>query len=228
MAFKEIFAFVYSQDNLITFDKNLSFFADNKFKAALQKNATTEKEISIAWRVHTLCWAAFNAMKLEGDLVECGVYKAFSFSVVADYLDLKTKNKKLYLYDTFEGIPDAYNLEGHSNEGFLKDKDVYELVKNKFSSYNNVEVVQGILPESFTIKCPEKISLLHVDLNSSKSEIAVLEHLYDRVVPGGFIVFDDFGWITYKQQTLAELEFMKARGQMILEMPTGQGVVIKR
>jgi hypothetical protein len=52
--------------------------------------------------------------------------------------------------------------------------------------------------------------------------------LFDRVVPGGVIVFDDYGWKLFEKQKEAEDIFMKARGYEILELPTGQGLVIKR
>ena len=51
--------------------------------------------------------------------------------------------------------------------------------------------------------------------------------LYDRVVQSGIIVFDDFGWDGYNRQTVAEIEFMKERNQSIMELPTGQGLMIK-
>ena len=42
------------------------------------------------------------------------------------------------------------------------------------------------------------------------------------------IIFDDYGWIGYQDQQVQEKEFMKKHGLRILELPTGQGLVIKR
>jgi O-methyltransferase len=64
-------------------------------------------------------------------------------------------------------------------------------------------------------------------MNSVASELAALEALFDRVVPGGLIVFDDYGWTGYIAQKKAEDAFMAARGHTILELPTGQGMVLK-
>ena len=74
---------------------------------------------------------------------------------------------------------------------------------------------------------PKKIAFLHIDMNSAQAEMLALEHLFDKVTPGGVIVFDDFGWSCNVNQMTAELAFMNERGQHILELPTGQGVVIK-
>jgi len=54
-----------------------------------------------------------------------------------------------------------------------------------------------------------------------------LEYLFGRVTPGGIIVFDDFGWMVNQNQMIAELKYMALRGHMVLELSTGQGVVIK-
>ena len=65
-------------------------------------------------------------------------------------------------------------------------------------------------------------------MNSAASEIAALDVLFDKVVPGGIIVFDDYGWTGYDAQRYAEDAFMTERGYRVLELPTGQGMVIKR
>ena len=62
---------------------------------------------------------------------------------------------------------------------------------------------------------------------SEIAEMLALEHLFDRVTPGGLIVFDDFGWTCNSNQMKAELAFMEGRNHCVLELPTGQGVVIK-
>jgi predicted O-methyltransferase YrrM len=65
-------------------------------------------------------------------------------------------------------------------------------------------------------------------MNSAASELAVLNALFERVSPGGMIVFDDYGWSGYIQQKIAEDKFMTQRGYTILELPTGQGLVVKQ
>jgi O-methyltransferase len=83
------------------------------------------------------------------------------------------------------------------------------------------------VPDSFAEASPKKIAFLHIDMNSEKAEMLALEHLFERVTPGGIIVFDDFGWTCNVNQMTSELAFMKQRGHHVLELPTGQGIVIK-
>ena len=58
--------------------------------------------------------------------------------------------------------------------------------------------------------------------------MAALEHLFDRVTKGGIIIFDDYGWSGYVKQKIAEDAFMAARDHYIMELPTGQGLLIKK
>lgn len=227
-AFKHCFKKVYAADNLITFNRNLTFMQDSDFSESFQENVSNKQEDSLKWRVHTLCWAASHCVNIPGDFVECGVYLGFSMSVVAEYLDFSKVRKKMYLYDTYEGIPDEYNSEQRSNKVYKSNPKIYEQVVQKFSKYKNVIPIKGIVPDSFKTKCPRKISFLHIDMNSSRSEIAALEHLFDKVTKGGIIVFDDFGWMGYDRQTVAEIEWLKNHNHKILELPTGQGMVIKK
>ena len=75
---------------------------------------------------------------------------------------------------------------------------------------------------------PRHIAFLHVDMNNAEAERSALDVLFDRISPGGIIVFDDYGWSAYRAQKLAADEFMRARNLAVLELPTGQGLVVKR
>ncbi len=223
----ESFRNTFAADNLIAFDRNLTFLSDPRFSGAFTRNSNSTQENSIAWRLHVLTWAAQQALKVPGDYVECGVLYGHCMAVVAAYLDFAKLDRTLYLYDTFEGIPPEFNSENRSQEYFDELKSIASVVRERFAPYPNVNIVEGIVPHTFAQTCPDKIAFLHIDMNSSASEIAALNHLYDRVSPGGFIIFDDFGWSAYQAQTIAELAFMAERKQHILELPTGQGLLIK-
>lgn len=226
-SFNKCFKKVYAADNLITFNRNITFDQDQSFKESFVHNANTPQEKSLKWRAHTLCWAASHCLGIEGDFVECGVYLGFSMSVVAEYLNFSQQQKKMYLYDTYEGIPEEYNSESRSNKVYESDPNIFDKVVKKFKKYKNVIPIKGIVPDSFETESPKKIAFLHIDMNSSKSEIAALEQLFDRVSTGGIIVFDDFGWFGYTKQAVLEIEWLKKRNHRILELPTGQGCVIK-
>jgi hypothetical protein len=224
--YAKIFADVFAADNVILFDRNLDILREKKFMDACERNARNDQERSLLLRLNTLVWAASEALRLPGDFVECGVLRGFCMSVIADYLDFGGIPKQFYLYDTFEGIPPQYDSERHDAPGY-REPGLHESVVERFSRYPNVHVVRGVVPDSFAQASPAQIAFLHLDMNSSKSEVAALEALFDRITPGGLIVFDDYGWSAYQAQQVVEDEFMRKRDHRILELATGQGLLIK-
>ncbi|MFE1600578.1 TylF/MycF/NovP-related O-methyltransferase [Methylobacterium sp. ID0610] len=224
---KSIFGSVAYGDNNIIIGRNCSYLQDAKLLAAIKRHATNEQERSLIFRLNTLIWAFDHALRIDGDIVECGVWKGFLFSVLADYFDFGQVPKQMWLYDTYAGIPARYDTEKHDHP-VLREENLYEKVVLRFRRYENVHVVRGMLPEILRERSPRRIALLHLDLNSSKAEIETLDALFDRLSPGGMIVFDDYGWSGYREQHDAEKRWAETRGYRILEMTTGQGVLLKR
>lgn len=230
---KETFYSVYASDNLIALGKTSGFLKDKKFMDSFEKYASSDQEKSLTWRLHVLIWATKHCLNIPGDFVECGVFKGFSSAVIADYHDFNKIIKTMYLYDTFEGVPDEYKEHDTQNDYYndmniVDNETVYKNVLRRFDIYNNVIVTKGALPHSLTKVCPAEISFLHIDLNSAEAENAVLEVLFDKISPGGIIILDDYGWLFYEKQKILEDEFFNKRNHSVLELPTGQGLVIKQ
>ncbi|ATE64041.1 hypothetical protein COO09_21410 [Rhizorhabdus dicambivorans] len=214
---------LFTGDNLITFGKSLSFMTDERFMAAFKAHATTDIEKGIIWRIATVAWGAANGMRLEGDFVECACYKGITARIVCDYVDFGSQSDRRYfLYDLFEhdsAMP-HHHMPEHS-------QTLYQEVRQRFADLPNVTVTQGRVPESLSKVSPEKIAFLHLDLNNADAEIGALELLFDRMVPGAIMVLDDYGWLAYRAQKHAEDDWLGRRGYKVLELPTGQGLVIK-
>ena len=90
-----------------------------------------------------------------------------------------------------------------------------------------MRIYRGFLPGTLDDSAPEKIAFLHLDLNSAKPEVGCLEVLFDRIVSGGIIVLDDYGWSIFRAQKDAEDQFFSECGIGVMELPTGQGLVMK-
>lgn len=217
----------FAMDMLVTVGRNMGFLEDPAFMTAMNEEARNDQEKSLIWRLHVLCWAATNALKLEGDFVECGVFQGFSTAVVARYTRFAERPRRWYLYDTFSGIPADQVNEGDANPQVYQDPTLYEKVTRRFVQYPNIRIVRGRVPEVLQQACPQSIAFMHLDMNSAAAELGALQYLYDRMVPGAHLVLDDYGWYFYRQQKLAEDPFFRERGCSVLELPTGQGLVVK-
>ena len=228
-------------DRLLTIDKSCGFIEDPGFREALRSIRGSHQydqyngADSIAWRLNTLCWAARRGLSVGGDFVECGVFKGDMAWVVSQALG-PTRIPSFYLFDSFDGFSPTHSdaTDFPDNPGFLdfanrfyKQQGLFEYVRDRFAPYPNIRVIKGFLPEMFETTCPERVGFLHVDLNSPRAEIGVLDKLFDKILPGGAIVFDDYGWKLFWKQKQAADAFMRARSHEILELPSGQGLVIR-
>jgi O-methyltransferase len=157
--------------------------------------------------------------------------------VITELVDLAGARRSFYLYDTFQGFSPKYSSEDdfplapqffHFADRGYHIPRLYESVRQRFSMKPYVKVIKGVVPDILPEISPESIAFMHIDMNSVAPEVAALELLFDRISPGGMVIFDDYGWVLHKKQKDAEDRFMAARGQEILELPTGQGLLIKR
>jgi len=214
---------IYAGDNLFTYNRNLSFLDDEKLMTAFRKHATTAVEQAILWRISVVAWGARNGLRLEGDFVECACYKGTTARIVCDYLNFADhRDRRYFLYDLFDHDPSMphHAMPEHS-------KQLFAGVKARFSDAPNVTVSQGKVPDVLAEVSPRKIAFMHLDLNNADAEVGALEVLFDRMVPGAVLVLDDYGWLAYRAQKLAEDPWFEKRGYRILELPTGQGLLIK-
>ncbi len=230
-------------DRLLTLDKSAAFRDAPRFQKAMRdcSSSTGENQYSspdgIAWRLNTLIWAARCALKVPGDFVECGVFEGDMSWVVTEMVDLDSARKTFYLFDTFEGFatqysstadfPDAPEFFERAHAVYSR-RGLYEDVRRRFSEKPYIRLIKGVVPDILRTTAPEAIAYLHIDMNSTAPEIGALSLLFDRVSPGGVIILDDYGWVLHRKQKEADDRFMASRGYAILELPTGQGLLIKR
>jgi len=212
----------YASDNLIAWERNLSFMRDEKFMKAFETNLVGPTDGGILWRRAVHYWAAKHCSGIEGDFVECGVWMGTGAKTVCDAIDFQDTGKCYWLYDIF----DYKDGDQHGRfEGL--DSTLFDKIKERFSGINT-RIIKGYVPKSFELGMPEKIAMLHIDMNSAAAEVAALEHLFPRLSRGGIVLLDDYGWAGYIAQNIAENEYFSRMDHLVLELPTGQGLVIKK
>lgn len=150
-----------------------------------------------------------DAQKIEGDIVECGVWRGGNI-MLARYLSPK---RTCWLYDTFSGMtepgPEDKSKSGRmAIDGYQARKDIgqnwcdvsVDEVKDALRATDTfdeekIRFVVGDVLDTLTLteNLPERISLLRLDTDWYASTKMELEVLYPRLVPGGILIVDDYG-----------------------------------
>lgn len=221
---------IWSEDGLSTYH-NSSFSNDPDFQLAYARaiKANDGKDHHIRWRAHVALWVARQAAQLDGDFVECGVSTGFLASAIMQHVDWNKLGKRFFLFDTWQGLDARFlsDAELKANRlGWYSDVH-FEKVAANFAEYGNVRLVRGSVPETLSQADIQKVCYLSLDMNCTLPEISAAEHFWPRLVPGAFMLLDDYAYSGYEEQHDAFDAFAKKVGTSVLSLPTGQGVIMK-
>jgi len=184
---------------------------------------------------------------IDGDLVECGVWRGGSALAIALKLEqLGVQDRGLWLYDTFQGMTTAGPFDIESTTGvpaselltatavgdgnnvwaFATIGDVLETLGLTSYPRDNIHLIAGDVTETLAHQSPEAISLLRLDTDFYDSTRAELDALYERVTPGGVIIVDDYGhWQGARQAVDEHLAGLNLRPLLIPIDYTGRLMV---
>ena len=146
-----------------------------------------------------------------------------------EYVNFKSLQKKFYLLDTYSGLVSECISEAEGKRGIKPGgyEECYEFVKRVFVDFENGEIIRGRVPDTLPLVKAQEVCYLSLDMNCAAPEIAAAEFFWDKLVSGGVMLLDDYGWAMHVNQKLAHDEFASRKGVPILSLPTGQGMVIK-
>ena len=220
----------YNQDGLATMH-NADFLSDPLFKTSYELGEKTGsfRGNRVHWRAHVACWAATHAALLDGDFVECGVYRGGLARIIVNYISFQRLSKTFYLLDTFEGLVEKYISDEEKALGKRAGiyEECYDATRATFANFANVRLVRGPVPDTLPLVDAKRVAYLSLDMNCAPPEIAAAEYFWDKLVPGGIILLDDYGWPGYETQKRAFNKFAAERSTSVLSLPTGQGLILK-
>jgi hypothetical protein len=170
--------------------------------------------------------------------VECGVNKGFLSSAIMRRLNWASVSRNFYLIDTYDGPVTSQFSQDEIRNGRLQAAEdamrrgAYATdvasVRSNFAEWPNAVVVQGAVPDILpSLKIP-KVAFLHLDMNCALPERAALEHFWDKLSPGAFVLLDDYVYRGFVSQMEQIDELAGALGFDILSLPTGQGLIVRR
>ncbi len=163
--------------------------------------------------------------KVEGDIVECGVWRGGSMMAIAETLiALNETSRTLYLFDTFEGMSEPTDLdkrydgqpaqefferEGRTEAGnsawcFATLDDVRQNMALTGYPAEKIRYIKGPVEQTLqnTENLPQIISILRLDTDWYESTRIEFEVLFPKVKNMGFVVIDDYGhWQGARQAT---------------------------
>lgn len=163
---------------------------------------------------------------IEGDIVECGVSIGSGLLYFALIEYLNERERKIWGFDSFEGFPDptAEDLmtDGtqHVSRGVYSTSEalVQRILADSRMPTDYIQRCVRLEKGFFEDSLPRytgKIALLHLDCDLYKSYITALEMLYDKVVPGGIILFDEYEEGKFPGARKAIDEFFYAKSEVI-------------
>ncbi|MEU2677692.1 TylF/MycF/NovP-related O-methyltransferase [Streptomyces sp. NPDC007107] len=176
---------------------------------------------------------------IPGDIVECGVWRGGSMQACAKtLLSLGETDRDLHLFDTYEGMtpPTAEDLrrDGRPAQELLdaqgKDRPIWavaslEDVRAGFEQVpypkDRIHYVQGKVEDTVPEQAPEQISILRLDTDWYASTKHELTHLYSRLVSGGVLLIDDYGYWQGSRQAVDE--FLEETGERLLLLRMDEG-----
>lgn len=143
----------------------------------------------------------------DGLVMEFGVYKATTLNFIAKLIGKKTPVRKVWGFDSFEGLPADW-------AGYIITKETFNLGGKLPTVRGNVELVKGFFDVSLGVWLKEygqesqKISILHIDCDLYESCNTVLTMLNKLIVPGTFILFDEYfnfpNWKNHEYKSFQE------------------------
>lgn len=174
---------------------------------------------------------------LAGDVVELGVYKGGS----AVLLQAAAPQRRLHLFDTFTGHPVADRRFDDPNAhpvGRFSDTSLQDVVRLFASEarlaevavelHSGVEFHAGVFPASAAaIGWGPPLVFAHVDADIFDSVHAACQIFWSLLVPGGVMVFDDYGFPDCPGAKLAVDRWSAAYNVPVRPLSTGQCLVFK-
>jgi O-methyltransferase len=151
--------------------------------------------------------------KVEGDFVECGVWRGGNSIIAAHVFRNLGSSKNVWLFDTFAGMSEPtdvdINFRGErAEEKFPTTRNgdrsdwCYSPIEEVRSNFDGIRIpgthlrfVKGDVARTLarSEELPASISVLRLDTDWYESTRIELETLYPRLTPGGILIVDDYG-----------------------------------
>lgn len=184
------------------------------------------------YRCYELWKLVSEASKLHTNLniLEVGVWRGGTAGIMAKKLEIVSKQGKIYLADTFEGVVKTSELDNYYSGKEHNDTSI-EVVESLLSNIgvHNYKILQGIFPDDTAKSINNDIifGICHIDVDIYLSAKDILNWVWDKLAVGGIIVFDDYGFHTCNGITKLVEEQRAYSDRIVIHNLNGHGILFK-
>lgn len=177
-------------------------------------------------RLFMLYQFASSVVPLNGNVAELGVYKGGSAKLLAKIFERSTEKKRIFLFDTFCGMPEANPTIDLHKKGDFSDTSL-ESAQKFLCDCQDVIFYKGLFSDTLVKVADETFCFVHIDCDIYQSVLECCEFFYPRVIPCGVMVFDDYGVLSCPGVKKAVDDYFLDKIERPIYLPAGQ-CVIKR
>lgn len=158
-----------------------------------------------AWMVYSL---ARQALSVEGDFFEAGVYRGGTARLMRRVLDRWPGPRHLHLFDTFAGMPQRDPLRDMHRQNDFHDTSI-EIVSAFVGREESIVYHRGFMPETFSGHEGTYFAFSHVDVDIYQSVLDCCCFIYPRMARGGIMLFDDYGFSSCPERVRRWMSFFR-------------------
>lgn len=164
-------------------------------------------------------------LNLDGDIAECGVYKGASAFLMCKAH--RNSDRTIHLFDSFEGLSTPEECDGdYWTSGDLRS--TRKSVEESLAEFSNYRIYEGWIPDKFTEVSDKRFSFVHIDVDLLKPTLAAIEFFYPRLLSGGLMLMDDYGFASCPGAKKAADDYFRDMPESIIMLSTGQAFVLKK
>jgi O-methyltransferase len=166
----------------------------------------------------------------NGSIIEVGVWRGGTGALIAKQAKNCGIEESVFLCDTFTGVVKAGARDSVYKGGEHSDTSrqvVEELIFTRMN-LDNVEILEGTFPDQTGLRVEGmQFRFCHIDVDVYQSAKDVVDWIWDKMVPGGIIVYDDYGFFGCDGITKYVEEQMKCKDRLVFHNLNGHAIVLK-
>jgi O-methyltransferase len=166
---------------------------------------------------------------LGGDILEVGVWRGGTGCLMAAQAKRQSPSTQVVLCGTFTGVAKAGAKDTVYRGGEHADASMEMVAKLAGEmGLDNIAIRQGVFPDEIGASLSDRrFSLCHLDVDVYESARQAFDWVWSRLVVGGVVVFDDYGFAPCDGVTRMVNERLVLRGGLVLHNLNGHALIVK-